>query len=76
MNTIEPFQFETHPQAVTDLHRRLDATRWPDEVDSSTSHDYGLRREYLTSLRSATVPRTSRCSSPTGGRVPSWSSSN
>jgi microsomal epoxide hydrolase len=50
MNTIEPFQFETHPQAVTDLHRRLDATRWPDEVDSSTSHDYGLRREYLREL--------------------------
>ena len=50
MNDIRPFQFDTaRPAAIVDLHRRLDATRWPDEIVSG-SRDYGLRGEYLREL--------------------------
>ena len=37
------------PAAIADLHRRLDATRWPDEIVSG-SRDYGLRGGYVREL--------------------------
>jgi pimeloyl-ACP methyl ester carboxylesterase len=50
VTTIRPFQFETSPQAVADLHRRLDATRWPDELRETAARDYGLPSGYLREL--------------------------
>jgi pimeloyl-ACP methyl ester carboxylesterase len=50
MTGIRPFQFETSPQAVADLYRRLDATRWPDELRDTAAHDYGLPSGYLREL--------------------------
>lgn len=50
MQSIRPFRFETDPRALDDLHRRLDATRWPDEVEASVGHDYGMRGNYLREL--------------------------
>jgi pimeloyl-ACP methyl ester carboxylesterase len=50
MSDVRPFQFDTaRPAAIADLHRRLDATRWPDEITIGP-HDYGLRGAYLRQL--------------------------
>jgi microsomal epoxide hydrolase len=44
-----PFRFDVPAAAVADLHRRLDATRWPDEVNDERS-SYGLRLDTLREL--------------------------
>ena len=49
MNAPRPFRFEVPAAAVSDLHRRLDGTRWPDEVNDEAS-GYGLRLSYLCEL--------------------------
>jgi len=49
MSEISSFRFETTPEAVADLHRRLDTQRWPDEIEVADSR-YGLRGDMLREL--------------------------
>ncbi|MGO8858211.1 MAG: epoxide hydrolase family protein [Steroidobacteraceae bacterium] len=46
---LRPFRFAVPDEAVTDLHARIDRTRWPDEVNDA-QWGYGVRGDYLKSL--------------------------
>jgi epoxide hydrolase len=50
MKSMRPFRFEIEPSAIIDLQRRLDATRWPDEIEVAAAHDYGMSGTYLREL--------------------------
>ena len=45
----EPFEIHIGDDVLDDLHRRLDATRWPDELPG-TSWDYGSNMDYMKEL--------------------------
>lgn len=47
--SIRPFRFSIPDHAIGELHRRIDATRWPDEVNDDQS-GYGLRLDTLREL--------------------------
>lgn len=47
--TIEPFKVAIPDAVLDDLWRRLDATRWPDEVEDA-GWDYGTSLGYMRSL--------------------------
>ena len=38
---IQPFSYQIEPAAIDDLYRRLDMTRWPDEIPGG-QWDYGI----------------------------------
>ena len=40
-NELVPFRIEVPEAALVDLHRRLDATRWPDELPG-IEWDHGI----------------------------------
>lgn len=46
---IRPFRFTFDQEAVADLRRRIDLTRWPDELDAP-SWSYGTDLDYLREL--------------------------
>jgi pimeloyl-ACP methyl ester carboxylesterase len=46
---IHEFRAETPHAVIDDLHRRLDNTRWPDEIEA-TDWEYGTDLGYLQSL--------------------------
>lgn len=46
---LEPFRIAIEDYAVADLHRRLDNTRWPDELEDADWR-YGTDRTYLRNL--------------------------
>lgn len=46
---IRPFEVEVDRHEIDDLRRRLEATRWPDQLPDA-GWDYGTEREYLRSL--------------------------
>ena len=45
----EPFEVHIGDDVLEDLHRRLDATRWPDELPG-TGWDYGSNMDYMKEL--------------------------
>ena len=45
----EPFEIHIGDDVLDDLHRRLDATRWPDELPG-TGWDYGSNMDYMKEL--------------------------
>ncbi|GCE31508.1 multidrug MFS transporter [Dictyobacter alpinus] len=47
--SIEPFSIEVPESVLTDLRRRLEMTRWPDEIEGS-GWDYGMNLAYLREL--------------------------
>ncbi|MBL8703862.1 MAG: epoxide hydrolase N-terminal domain-containing protein, partial [Rhodospirillales bacterium] len=47
--TIEKFKIELTDAVLDDLRRRLDATRWPDEV-AGAAWDYGTSLDYMQDL--------------------------
>lgn len=47
--TLSPFKIQVPETVLTDLKRRLAATRWPDEMPNS-GWDYGTNLEYLKQL--------------------------
>ncbi len=46
---IEKFTINVPDSVLLDLHRRLDATRWPDELEGA-AWDYGANLAYMKSL--------------------------
>ena len=46
----EPFEVHIGDDVLEDLHRRLDATRWPDELPG-TGWDYGSNMDYMKGFR-------------------------
>ena len=46
---IEPFEINVSDEVLADLKRRLEATRWPDEIPG-TDWDYGSNLDYLKEL--------------------------
>lgn len=44
-----PFRFQFSDQAISDLHQRIDLTRWPDQVNDA-DWSYGMERGYLQEL--------------------------
>ena len=46
---VVPFTVAVSDDEITDLHRRLDATRWPDQIPDS-GWDYGADLSYVQSL--------------------------
>jgi pimeloyl-ACP methyl ester carboxylesterase len=46
---IEPFQIRVDDSALEDLHRRLEQTRFPDQI-AGTGWDYGIPVDYLRDL--------------------------
>ncbi|MDQ3787076.1 MAG: epoxide hydrolase [Actinomycetota bacterium] len=49
MSDIKPFRIAIPQADLDDLHRRLDATRWPDELPG-VDWSYGVPRTYLQEL--------------------------
>lgn len=49
MTTIEPFEIAVPEQALSDLHARIDNTRWPDSLED-VGWSYGAEPTYLKSL--------------------------
>lgn len=49
MVTVSPFSFHTPEPVLADLRRRLETTRWPDEIPG-TGWDYGANLEELRDL--------------------------
>jgi microsomal epoxide hydrolase len=49
MSGPEPFAIHLSAEVLDDLHRRLDAVRWPDEVEGA-GWDYGTELGYLREL--------------------------
>ena len=47
--SIRPFEVDIDDETVLDLQRRLDDTRWPDQLPN-TGREYGTEREYLRTL--------------------------
>ncbi len=47
--SIERFQIQIGDEVLDDLHRRLERTRWPDQIEGS-GWDYGTDRAYLMEL--------------------------
>lgn len=47
--TVRPFEVSVDPDDVSDLRRRLDETRWPDQLPDA-GWAYGTEREYLRTL--------------------------
>ncbi|MCH8196053.1 MAG: epoxide hydrolase N-terminal domain-containing protein, partial [Chloroflexi bacterium] len=47
--TIRPFTIETPDSALADLKRRLERTRWPDQIPGSR-WDYGADSAYMREL--------------------------
>ena len=47
--TIERFTIDVPDAVLSDLARRLDGTRWPDEIENA-GWDYGVNRAYLKGL--------------------------
>ena len=45
----EPFEIHISDDVLDDLHRRLDTTRWPDELPG-TGWDYGSNMDYMKEL--------------------------
>ena len=45
----EPFEIHVGDEVLDDLHRRLDTTRWPDELPG-TGWDYGSNMDYMKEL--------------------------
>ena len=45
----EPFEIHISDDVLDDLHRRLDTTRWPDELPE-TGWDYGSNMDYMKEL--------------------------
>ena len=50
---MQPELFEVHigDDVLEDLHRRLDATRWPDELPGTGWGDYGSNMDYIEGNR-------------------------
>jgi pimeloyl-ACP methyl ester carboxylesterase len=46
---VEPYTIAVQDAVLTDLRRRIAATRWPDQV-AGAGWDYGTEREYLREL--------------------------
>ena len=44
--SIRPFAFAVPAAAVTDLHERIDRTRWPRELNDA-QWSYGVSADYL-----------------------------
>lgn len=49
MNDIQPFTISIPDAAIEDLHRRIDNTRWPDQLNDD-DWSYGAELEYLKNL--------------------------
>ncbi|MDT7723505.1 MAG: epoxide hydrolase [Actinomycetota bacterium] len=49
MNDISPFRIDIPQKQLDDLHRRLDATRWPDELPG-VGWSYGIPLGYVKDL--------------------------
>ncbi|MEM4781064.1 MAG: epoxide hydrolase [Halalkalicoccus sp.] len=47
--SIEPFEVDVERSAIEDLRRRLDATRWPDQLPEA-AWEYGTDLDYLREL--------------------------
>jgi len=47
--TVRPFEVTVDPDDVSELRRRLDETRWPDQLPDA-GWAYGTEREYLRTL--------------------------
>lgn len=47
--TIERFTIDVPEAVLSDLARRLDSTRWPDEVENA-GWDYGANLAYMKAL--------------------------
>lgn len=46
---IQPFSFQIEPAALDDLYRRLDMTRWPDEIPGG-QWDYGIPLDFMKDM--------------------------
>jgi microsomal epoxide hydrolase len=49
LTAIEPFRCEISDELIADVNRRLDQTRWPDQLDGA-GWDYGTERGFLQRL--------------------------
>ncbi len=49
MSAIRPFRCEITDEQIADLNRRLDQTRWPDQLDGA-GWNYGTERTFLQEL--------------------------
>ncbi len=46
---VRPFRFQFSDQVISDMHQRIDLTRWPDQVNDA-DWSYGMERGYLQEL--------------------------
>ncbi|WP_244908142.1 epoxide hydrolase family protein [Paenibacillus campinasensis] len=46
---IQPFRFRVAPEDIEDLNRRLDMTRWPDEIQHAQG-DYGIPLAFMQEM--------------------------
>lgn len=56
---MDPFRIEIPQADLNDLHRRLDSTRWPDEL-SGVGWERGVPLGYLTELAAYWGPGSTR----------------